>query len=81
MKDEVDTERENPNWESERRERRQRMGSFVHGAGRAALTEVVAVLLHLLDVVLGQHGRRVPHGSPSFSNDPRLAAAAAAAAC
>jgi len=34
------------------------MGSSM---GRAALTEVVAVLLHLLDVVLGQHGRRVPH--------------------
>jgi hypothetical protein len=28
------------------------------------LTEVVAVLLHLLDVVLGQHRRRVTHGSP-----------------
>jgi hypothetical protein len=33
---------------------------------RAALTKVVAVLLHLLDVVLGQHRRRVPHGFPSF---------------
>jgi hypothetical protein len=42
--------------------------------GRAALTEVVAVLLHLLDVVLGQHGRRVPHGFPSYPYDPPVAA-------
>lgn len=43
---------------------------IVHGARGEVVTEVAAVLLHLLDVVLGQHGRRVSHGSPSFLPSP-----------